>query len=64
MQSAALEIGRPHSSREIIVACLPTNILAAKKAVKENSVEKDIAQYIKKEVSQAPEQLMAIVFES
>lgn len=43
-------VGFPFLPRPTIV--YPTaNVHAAKKAVKDNSVEKDIAQFIKKEVS-------------
>lgn len=48
MQSAALEIGKHLLHSSIVISV--SHVLSAKKAVKDNSVEKDIAQFIKKEV--------------
>lgn len=51
MQSAAIEIGGIYLSSPGPTIVYPTaDAHVAKKAVRDNSVEKDIAQFIKKEV--------------
>lgn len=54
MQSAAIEIGGISFSPRLTIVYPTANVHAAKKAVRDNSVEKDIAQFIKKEVSSPP----------
>lgn len=54
MQSAAIEIGGfPFLPPGLAIVCSNADLHVAKKAVRDNSVEKDIAQFIKKEVCQS-----------
>lgn len=54
MQSAAIEIGGFSLVSRLAIVCPTADVHAAKKAVRDNSVEKDIAQFIKKEVGSPP----------